>query len=73
MRIEYRNIRENSDCEGPVLDIIFENSGDAFNLGKIFQMIINENRCAWEGSNYVRIPLVETDRFGKIKKIVEEK
>ncbi|MCK9439418.1 MAG: hypothetical protein WC188_04705 [Candidatus Caldatribacteriota bacterium] len=53
-----------SDFDGPVIDIYFENIKDAFEIGKIFQQICSLDKCVWEGNNHIRLPLIDMTKSG---------
>jgi hypothetical protein len=60
-------VKENSDYEGPVLDIHYTNIEEAFALGVVFQEAVTLNRCVWKGNNFLRIPLIEMTDIGTAK------
>jgi hypothetical protein len=60
-------VEENSDYEGPVLDIQYTNTEEAFALGVVFQEAIALNKCVWKGNNFLRIPLIEMTNIGTAK------
>lgn len=64
MHIEYRNKEQNSDFDGPVLDIYYSNISEAFDMGNLFQKIHENNKCSWHGNMCIRIPLINMDKIG---------
>lgn len=65
MKVRFTEI--NSDHSGPVIEIISENDGDAFELGILFQKLQNNNCCVWQlftGGIILRLPLVMMDEIG---------
>jgi hypothetical protein len=57
----------NGDFDGPVLDIYFHDKKEAFELGRIFEKIVNAGRCVWLSKIFIRIPLVEANEIGMVK------
>ena len=57
-----------SDHDGPCIDIQFYSSEEAFDIGVIFEKIIQKNKCVQKGNNFIRIPLVDSNEIGMVKK-----
>ena len=67
MRVEYKN--KCGDFEGPVLDIKVSLPGapgldEAFVLGRVFEKIVAQKKCAWTLECGFRIPLIDMDEIG---------
>jgi hypothetical protein len=65
MKIRFTEI--NSDHSGPVIEVISEDDGDAFELGILFQKLKDIDACVWQlftGGIILRLPIVMMDEIG---------
>ena len=62
MRINY--IENNSDHSGPIIELMPESESDAFDLGMLFQRLLNQDACVWKNGTTLRLPLVMMDEIG---------
>lgn len=55
---------KNSDHNGPVLDIYWDNSDEAFEIGRLFADIAAMKKCVWQGPGSIRVPLINMSKIG---------
>ena len=67
MKVNFVDKEWQSDHSGPVIEIISESEGDAFDIGVLYQKLKTENACVWQlftGGVKLRLPLVLMDEIG---------
>ena len=65
MRIEY--VEKCSDCAEPAIDILYNTTEEAFEIGRLFSKIVDSGKCVWYLSGKIRIPLTDMNKNGTIK------
>jgi hypothetical protein len=56
---------ENSpDFDGPVLDLTYTTIQETFEMGVLFQKIVNAKKSVWKGNQFLRIPLIDMAKNG---------
>lgn len=81
MKIEFKSKDENKDFDGPVIDIYFNTSQEAFELGVLFAKISSTNNIVWRcvsnlnSNGFIRLPLMSSksdDKEEKTKDLKED-